>query len=86
ASAAFRAFRARNVEAGLLLGSAILVMLGSMPLMSHLLPDLLDIRDWIVDVGNNSGRRAIMIGAALGAIVTGLRIVLGIKRAHLGAD
>jgi hypothetical protein len=86
ASAAFRAFRARNVEAGLLLGSAILVMLGSMPLMSHLWPDFLDIRDWIVDIGNNSGRRAIMIGAALGAIVTGLRIVLGIERAHLGAD
>jgi hypothetical protein len=86
ASAAFRAFRARNTEAALLLGSAILVMLGSMPLMGHLSYDFVDVKEWIVDVGNNSGRRAIMMGAALGAIVTGLRIVLGIERSHLGAD
>jgi len=86
ASAAFRAFRARNTEATLLLGSAILVMIGSMPLMGHLWSDFIDIKEWIVDIGNNSGRRAIMIGAALGAIVTGLRIVLGVERSHLGAD
>ena len=86
ASAAFRAFRARNTEAALLLGSAILVMLGSMPMMGHLSYDFVDVKEWIVDIGNNSGRRAIMMGAALGAIVTGLRIVLGIERSHLGAD
>ncbi len=86
ASAAFRAFRARNTEAAILLGSATLVMLGSMPMVGHLSYDFVDIKEWIVDIGNNSGRRAIMMGAALGAIVTGLRIVLGIERSHLGAD
>ncbi|MCG8417859.1 MAG: hypothetical protein MJE77_07945 [Proteobacteria bacterium] len=85
ASAAFRAFRARNVEAALLLGAAILIMLGRVPIgraISDFLPEL---SDWIVDIPNNAGRRAIMIGAALGAIVTGLRVILGLERSHLGA-
>ena len=81
ASAAFRAFRARNTEALLLLGSAIVVMLGCVSIrrmFSDFLPDFLpsfpEMKDWILDFPNNAGRRAIMIGAALGAIVTGLRV------------
>lgn len=86
ASAAFRAFRARNTEAALLLGAAIIIMLGRAPIgraMSDLLPQ---ISDWILDVPNNAGRRAIMMGAALGAIATGLRVILGLERSHLGSS
>ena len=86
ASAAFRAFRARNVEAALLLGAAIVIMIGRVPLgraISEMLPWL---SDWIIDVPNNAGRRAIMMGAALGAIATGLRVILGLERSHLGRD
>ena len=42
--------------------------------------------DWILDIPNNAGRRAIMMGAAIGAIATGLRVILGLERSHLGAD
>ena len=35
---------------------------------------------------NNGGRRAIMMGAAIGAVATGLRIILGIERSHMGSD
>jgi hypothetical protein len=86
ASAAFRAFRARNVEAALLLIAAIAVMLGRMPLggwLSHVFPDL---AQWLIDIPNNAGRRAIMMGAAIGAIATGLRVIVGLERAHLGSD
>jgi hypothetical protein len=86
ASAAFRAFRARNAEAALLLGAAILIMLGRVPIgraMSDVLPQ---ISDWILSVPNNAGRRAIMMGAALGAIATSLRVILGLERSHLGSD
>lgn len=86
ASAAFRAFRARNTEAALLLGSAILVMIGRAP-MGALISDVFpDMANWILDVPNNAGRRAIMMGAALGAVVTGLRVILGLERSHLGSD
>jgi hypothetical protein len=86
ASAAFRAFRARNVEAALLLGAAILIMLGRAPIGRAMSDALPEISDWILDIPNNAGRRAIMMGAALGAIATGLRVILGLERSHLGAD
>lgn len=86
ASAAFRAFRMRNVESGLLLGAAILVMLGLVPIGRQISPMLPEIQEWIVDIPNNAGRRAIMMGAALGAIATGLRVILGLERSHLGSE
>jgi hypothetical protein len=101
ASAAFRAFRARTPEAALLLSAAVLVMLGRVPigqllwsaLPFHLLPDFLPplaedpfLWTWIMDVPNLAGKRAIMIGAALGAISTGLRILLGLERSYLGGE
>jgi hypothetical protein len=89
ASAAFRAFRARNLEASLLLGAAILVMIAQVP-MGEDLPlvheKLPQFKNWIMDVPNVAARRAIFIGAALGAVATGLRVILGIERSHLGAD
>lgn len=86
ASAAFRAFRARNVEAALLLGTAILMMLGRAPIGRAMSDSLPDVAQWLLDVPSNGGRRAIMMGAAIGAIATGLRVILGLERSHLGGD
>lgn len=87
ASAAFRAFRARNAEATLMLVAAIVVMLGVIPLGEWIHPTFLPLlKDWILDYANNAGRRAILIGAALGAVATGLRVILGLERSHLGSD
>jgi hypothetical protein len=85
-SAAFRAFRMRNVEATLLLGAAIILMLAAAPMGAGISDDLTDLGQWILDIPNNAGRRAIMMGAAIGAIATSLRIILGLERSHLGAD
>lgn len=86
ASAAFRAFRARNAEAALLLGSAIIILVARAPIGRTISPMLPEIGDWILDIPNNAGRRAIMMGAAIGAIATGLRVILGLERSHLGSD
>jgi hypothetical protein len=92
ASAAFRAFRVRSTEGTLLAVAAVLVMIGRVPVGAALsdalhLPDPLRfeaMQAWIMDVPNLAGKRAILIGAALGAIATGLKIVLGIERDYLG--
>jgi hypothetical protein len=86
ASAAFRAFRARSLEAALLLGAAILMMLGRAPLGRAISDVFPDVAQWLLDVPSNGGRRAIMMGAAIGAIATGLRVILGLERSHLGGD
>ena len=92
ASAAFRAFRIRTVEAGLLAAAALIVMLGRVPLTDFLMRDLPSwmhlstIQEWIMNVPQNASKRAILIGAALGIMATGLRVILGIERSYLSGE
>ena len=90
ASAAYRAFRARTLEASLLLITALIVMLGNVPvgnLMFSWLPwenSTSDMKQWILDNPNLSARRGIILGVSLGAISQSIRILLGIERSYLG--
>ena len=92
ASAAFRAFRARNIEATLLLASAVIVILGLTPPFLYLWTSVfafipgfpLEFKDWILIVPNMAARRAIVIGIGLGAIAQSFRIILGIERTYMG--
>ncbi len=95
ASAAFRAFRAKNVEATLLLGTAFIVLLGRTfagYVLTAWIPDSLsglripELTTTILQVFNAAGQRAIMIGIALGIVASALRIILGIDRSYLGSD
>jgi hypothetical protein len=84
ASAAYRAFRARTVQATLLLATAVLVMLGRIPIGQAMYDGLPDIANWIMAVPNTAVQRGIIIGAALGAAATALRIILGLERTYMG--
>ncbi|RKX29818.1 MAG: hypothetical protein DRP47_00700 [Candidatus Zixiibacteriota bacterium] len=90
ASASYRAFRARNLDATLLLMAGFLIMLGRVPVgdsISFFLPEnyqFSQVASWIMTWPQTAGQRAIMIGIALGLVSTSLRIILGIERAHLG--
>jgi len=92
ASAAFRAFRIRTAEAGLLAVAALIVMLGRVPLSNALtewLPEgarLQAVQEWIMNVPQNAAKRAILMGAALGVMATGLRVILGIERSYLSGE
>jgi len=86
ASAAFRAFRARNVRASLLLISGTLVMIGRVPLGAAISSIFPRIAEWLMTVPNAAGQRGLIIGAAMGVIVTGLRILVGIERPYLKGD
>ncbi len=84
ASASYRAFRARNLEATVLLVSAILVMLGAAPVGGLIWSKFPVIQRWLLDIPNMAGQRALLIGAAIGSFVACLRTMLGIERSHLG--
>lgn len=95
ASAAFRAFRAKNLEATLLLGTAFIVLLGRTYLGVQLtawVPDALSALKidqmivYIMKIFNTAGNRAIMIGIALGIASTSLKVLLGIDRSYLGSS
>jgi len=84
ASAAYRAFRARTLEATILLIVAIIVMLGRIPLGQLLFSELPVITEWIMNYPNLAVQRGIIIGAALGAASMSIRIILGIERTYMG--
>jgi hypothetical protein len=84
ASAAFRAFRARNIEATLLLLTAILMMIGRVSIGEWLWHGFPGLTEWFLDVPNLAAKRAVAIGVGLGAISTALKIILGIERSYLG--
>jgi hypothetical protein len=95
ASASFRAFRAKNMEATILLIAAFIILLGRTflgSLLTSWLPDRLsfltipELASWIMNVPNLAGQRAIMIGIALGVISTSLKIIIGVESSYLGSD
>lgn len=94
-SAAFRAFRAKNVEASLLLMTAVILLLAQTSngaLLTDFLPDELamfkleSIKEVLINLFNTLGTRAIMIGIALGVVSTSLKVLLGIDQSYLGSD
>lgn len=85
-SAAYRVFRVRSVDATILLVACVLMMLGQAPIGALIWNKFPTVSGWLLSVPNNVGQRAIMMGAAIGAFATSLRILFGIERGHFGAD
>jgi len=95
ASASYRAFRAKNREATILLVAAFIILLGRTAfgtMLTAWVPDswsLLQIPNlaiWIMNSPNLAGQRAILIGIGLGVVSMSLRIILGVERTYLGDD
>jgi len=82
ASAAFRAFRVRSPEAFLLAVAAFILMLGRVPIGNVIHPLLPQAADWLMEIPQNAAKRGILMGAALGVMATGFRIILGIERTY----
>jgi len=85
-SAAYRAFRARNLDAAILLISGMIVMLGKAPIGEVISPFFSTATSWILDVPNTSVMRAINLGVFVGTMVQAVKILLGIERSHLGSS
>lgn len=95
ASASYRAFRAKNREATILLIAAFVILLGRTPFGVYItswVPEWISVLKvdnlaiWIMNSPNLAGQRAIMIGIGLGVVSMSLRVLLGIERTYLGDD
>lgn len=78
--AAYRLLSLRNAESAVMLIVALLVLLGQAAV--GLFAPLSEVKDWIVAVPALAGVRGILLGVALGAVLTGIRLLLGVERPY----
>ncbi len=99
ASAAFRAFRARSLEATALLIAGCIVMIGRVPvgdLMAdsayhmtilgneYSILDFPQISSWLLNFPNSAAQRGILLGIMLSQVAISIRIIFGIERTYMG--
>ena len=78
---AYRLMRQRVTWAALLFTIALLVVLvGALPFEG--LGILADVRTWMLQIPASAGARGLLIGIALGAIVTAVRVIIGQDRSY----
>jgi len=83
-SAAYRAFRARSIEATILLATGIIVMLGNAPVGAMIYGGIPAISTWVMETLNKAGSRVILMSAILATISLYIRIILGYERGWQG--
>lgn len=78
---AYRLMRQRVTWAALLFtGALLIVLVGALPLDG--LGAVADVRAWMLQVPASAGARGLLIGIALGAIVTAVRVLIGQDRSY----
>jgi hypothetical protein len=96
ASAAYRAFRVRSLLATILLVSAVIVMMGRVPIGDFFLDKVVSVfgvhgvlggtANWLLNYPNVAAKRALNVGIGFGQAAIALKILLGIERSYLGGD
>mgnify|MGYP001130178438 CR=1 FL=1 len=75
----FRAFRVRNIDSLLVMGAAVVLLLGKVPIGGAFGP----LSDWLMATPNTAGYRGVQLGVGLGLFAYSLRILLGVERTWL---
>lgn len=81
---AYKVLRARNFEAALLFITAVLVIIGNTPIFPAYFPGFFHMREWIFTAVVGGAYRGIRIGVGMGAVVLGIRTLLGLETGYLG--
>ena len=87
ASAAYRTFRVRSVEAGVMMSAALIVMLGQIPHGPlYISPKLVPIRLWLLEQLSTPAFRAIFFGSAIAGLAMAVRMWLSLERSPLESE
>lgn len=82
ASAAYRAFRIRSIEASLMMLTALVVMLGQISFGVWISPHLPEIRRWLLQYPSTAASRAIEMGAGIAGLILAVRMWLSLEAEH----
>jgi len=81
---AYKILRARNLDSFLLFITAVFVILGNTPLFPAYVPGFFHFREWIFTAIVGGGYRGIRIGVGMGAVILGIRTLIGLETGYLG--
>jgi len=81
-SAAYRAFRARNSDAAILLIGGCLVILTNAPIGGVILGQIPIIGRWILDTGQVPATRTFLMVTAFGILFYGFKVLIGKERGY----
>jgi hypothetical protein len=79
-TSAYRLLRVRSAESLVMLIAVVIVLVGQISV--GILPILPEIKDWILGVPAMAGVRGILLGVALGVLLTSIRLLLGVERPY----
>jgi len=85
-SAAYRAFRARNIEAAILIASGVLILLRNAPIGEAIWKGFPILGEWVLMKGQVGGMRTLTFVAAVGLVAFGIRTLLGMERGYYGGE
>lgn len=86
AAAAYRAFRIKSIESGLMMLAALIVMLGQIPFGSWIYEGFPEIRDWLLKIPSGGTTRGITIGAAIAGLVLAVRMWFSLESRSAAGD
>lgn len=81
-TAAYRAFKIRDMAAAILLISSLFVLFAQLPFTASLSPYIPSLRDWVFQVPVTASMRGLLLGIALGTITTSLRVLLAVDKPY----
>jgi hypothetical protein len=79
-SGAYRTFRIKSLRTAALALSAVLIIAANAPWLQNPFPAIGDMAYWLLNNPQTGGYRAIVITGAIGAVVLGLRVLLGLEK------
>jgi len=79
-SGAYRTFRLKSLRTAALALSAVLIIIMNSPWMQNTWVGAGDFSYWLLNNPQTGGARAVVITGAIGAVVLGIRILLGLEK------
>lgn len=83
-TALFRSFRARSLETCILLGTALVMVLGNTPFIGLISGKISPLANWFLSYPNTAAIRAVRVSAAVGALASAIRAFAGLDNRAIG--
>ncbi len=83
-TALYRSFRARSIETWILLGTAVVMVLGNTPLIGLVSRQISPLANWFLSYPNTAAIRAVRVSAAVGALAAAIRAFAGLDNRAIG--